>query len=485
MNGSDNTMEPQDANQSIVSSLKGILDIRSRGERPKKELDELISLIRKLPVIRNGAIEVFAPRTGNDGREIIAAHLERDYIGDEGIPFLTLNSTTDPSAIEITLNNAYKLEDPYLDYTSVKKGPKKGMVDLKDIFKDLLRSGFIARVTDIEEDDGELSTISILRKELDLENTTERELILDLANSLSILAGIIEKRNFPRRKRKKLWVYSNEDFSKDTGLSVEKIEELKSELSRKKNIIFQGPPGTGKTYIAERLAWNFIEGTNGRTGLVQFHPSYTYEDFVQGFRPVLKNKMLSYELQDGTFKSFCHEASRYPDEPYVMLIDEINRANISRVFGELMHLLEYREKDITLEASGERFRIPENVYIIGTMNTADRSIAIVDYALRRRFTFINLYPDYDVLKNYLESFDLPYESLIEVLKDINGEINDPNYFLGISYFMTDGRRLRADLPDIWRGEIEPYLEEYFYDTPEKARMYRHEVLISGHLKEWN
>ncbi len=480
----DDPLMIEDGRTSLIPTLKRILDKRSMGKKTSKEMDNLLTQINDLPVTRNGAISILIPKIGSNGREIILAHLKKDDIGMDGIPFLTITVSNDPSCVEINLINAFGSDDPYLDYTTTKKGPKKGLVDIKDIFKDLLRSGFIARVTNIESEDGIRSKRTLLRKVLDLDNTSEKEMVMDLVNSLAILAGIIEKRSFPKRKRKKLWVYSNEDFSKDTGLSIEKIEQLKSELSRKKNIIFQGPPGTGKTYIAERLAWNFIEGTNGQTGLVQFHPSYTYEDFVQGFRPVLRNKMLSYELQDGTFKAFCHEASKDPEEPYVMLIDEINRANISRVFGELMHLLEYRDKDITLEASGERFRIPENVYLIGTMNTADRSIAIVDYALRRRFTFLNLYPDYDVLKDYLDSYDLPYRSLIEVLKDINGEINDPNYFLGISYFMHDGRRLKADLPDIWKGEIEPYLEEYFYDTPEKSRMYNFEALKEGHLKEW-
>jgi hypothetical protein len=485
MTESDELARTSDENHSMVDVLKDILEYRSRKENAIDEIADLRTMIERLPVTRNGAIEVFSPKGTNGSREILAAHLERDSLEDESIPFMVISAVNQPTSVEIGLHNSFKLDDPFLDYTSVKKGPKKGMVDIKDIFKDLLRSGYTARVTDKEAEDGEMSTVSFLRKVYDLETTSDREMIVDVSNILSVLAGIIEKRNFPRRKRKKLWVYSNDDFSKDTGLSMDKINDLKSELARKKNIIFQGPPGTGKTYIAERLAWNFIEGTNGKTGLVQFHPSYTYEDFVQGFRPVLRNKMLSYELQDGTFKAFCHEASKNPDDPFVMLIDEINRANISRIFGELMHLLEYRNKDITLEASGERFRIPENVYLIGTMNTADRSIAIVDYALRRRFTFINLYPDYDVLRNYLEAFDLPHKSLIEVLKDINGEINDPNYFLGISYFMHDGRRLKADLSDIWKGEIEPYLEEYFYDTPEKSRMYRFEVLKDGHLKEWN
>ena len=149
-----------------------------------------------------------------------------------------------------------------------------------------------------------------------------------------------------------------------------------------------------------------------------------------------------------------------------------------------MYLLEYRDQSIPLAAGGESFRIPPNVYIIGTMNTADRSIALVDHALRRRFSFIRLQPEYEVLRRHLEMHGHDADSLVHVLQKVNNIIGDPNYELGISYFMKDGEDLPSALPDIWVGEIEPYLEEYFYDRPDKVEMFRWELLADGDLSEW-
>jgi len=155
-----------------------------------------------------------------------------------------------------------------------------------------------------------------------------------------------------------------------------------------------------------------------------------------------------------------------------LIIDEINRANLSNVFGELMYLLEYRDQEINLAGSHEPFNIPENVRIIGTMNTADRSIALVDHALRRRFAFIKIAPNYNILKRYYEEcfINFPIDQLIQVLQDINKMINDPNYEIGISFFMV--YNIKDNLKDIWEMEIEPYLEEYFYNALDKIEQFR-------------
>jgi 5-methylcytosine-specific restriction protein B len=149
-----------------------------------------------------------------------------------------------------------------------------------------------------------------------------------------------------------------------------------------------------------------------------------------------------------------------------------------------MYLLEYRDNEIPLAAGGQPFRIPENIYIIGTMNTADRSIALVDHALRRRFSFIRLQPEYVILDKYLKKYNLPADSLISALKQINQAIEDPNYAVGISFFMKDQERLKQELPLIWKTEIEPYLEEYFYDQPSKVESFRWDNLVKGVLKDW-
>jgi 5-methylcytosine-specific restriction endonuclease McrBC GTP-binding regulatory subunit McrB len=150
-----------------------------------------------------------------------------------------------------------------------------------------------------------------------------------------------------------------------------------------------------------------------------------------------------------------------------------------------MYLLEYRDKKIPLSIGGEEFQVPKNVFIIGTMNTADRSIALVDHALRRRFSFIHLGPAYQVLEQRLKRDGLPTESLVSVLRAINREIDDRNYEIGISFFMKDGKDLRIALEAIWKGEIEPYLEEYFYDQLKKVDSFRWDALIAAGLKEWD
>lgn len=150
-----------------------------------------------------------------------------------------------------------------------------------------------------------------------------------------------------------------------------------------------------------------------------------------------------------------------------------------------MYLLEYRDKAIPLAAGGATFKVPSNVHLIGTMNTADRSIALVDHALRRRFSFVFLGPEYDILDHQLRRYQLPAASLVNALKRVNDIIKDKHYQVGISYFLADGANLRATLGAIWAGEIEPYLEEYFYDQPEKMQELRWAKLRSGILKEWS
>lgn len=279
--------------------------------------------------------------------------------------------------------------------------------------------------------------------------------------------------------------YLIEDFEKETGFTKEKIESWKKRLLRKKHIVFQGPPGTGKTFVAQRLAKLVISSTPGIMEIVQFHPAYTYEDFIQGLRPIPTEEGLSFEIEEGRFLKFCRKAQTVNGAPCVLIIDEINRANISKVFGELMYLLEYRDQEIPLASGGKLFKIPENVFIIGTMNSADRSIALVDNAIRRRFSFIRLNPDYEVLKKYLDTFGYPSESLIHVLEEVNEAFDDPNYNIGISYFVKDGNKLKDNMPDIWTSEIEPYIEEFFFDQLKKVDAFKWESLSKNQLKEWS
>jgi DNA polymerase III delta prime subunit len=280
--------------------------------------------------------------------------------------------------------------------------------------------------------------------------------------------------------------YTLDDFEKQTKIAVSRIEQWIKRLQRKQQIIIQGPPGTGKTFIAERLARLLVSQTHGFWEVVQFHPSYAYEDFMQGIRPNVTGGGLRYDIEAGRFLKFCKRArDKSLLDPCVLIVDEINRANLSRVFGELMYLLEYRTKEIPLSLDGKLFRIPENVFLIGTMNTADRSIALVDHALRRRFSFIRLDPDYAALAGHLISHGLPADSLVAALKTVNSVIDDSNYCVGTSFFLTNVGSLRSNLEEIWRSEIEPYLEEYFYGHEEKLHALRWDNLIKGQLADWS
>lgn len=264
--------------------------------------------------------------------------------------------------------------------------------------------------------------------------------------------------------------YSIEDCANDTHLPVEQIGHWLAALDRKGQAVLYGPPGTGKTFVAQHLAQHLVGGTDGTTQLVQFHPSYAYEDFVLGIRPRTGDGgRLEYPTVPGRFLDFCANAATRTG-PCVLILDEINRANLSRVFGELMYLLEYRDQAVTL-AGGRQFSIPSNVRLIGTMNTADRSIALVDYALRRRFAFLALYPDYEVLRRFHKGGDVALvEALVAVIEDLNKAIGDRHYQVGVSFFLH--RDLTVHLEDIWRMEIEPYVEEFFFDQPERIAAVR-------------
>lgn len=269
-------------------------------------------------------------------------------------------------------------------------------------------------------------------------------------------------------------LYPLPQLAADTGFDESELARWVRAIERKGQAILYGPPGTGKTFMAEKLARHLIGGGDGFWELVQFHPAYAYEDFIQGIRPESQGDHLTYPVKAGRFLEFCAQAQNRQDT-CVLIIDEINRANLSRVFGELMYLLEYRNRAIALAGGGD-FHIPANVRLIGTMNTADRSIALVDHALRRRFAFIALTPNYDLLRRYHQhrQTGFPIEGLIAVLQRLNGQINDPHYAVGVTFFLTHD--LADELEDIWRMEIEPYLEEYFFDQPGKVADFRWDVI---------
>lgn len=253
-------------------------------------------------------------------------------------------------------------------------------------------------------------------------------------------------------------------------LSTEFLEEIYALLDDKQQIIFQGPPGTGKTYIARELARHLAE-PGGRFTLVQFHPSYAYEDFVRGFRPKITGSgQTGFSLQDGPLLRAAKMARAEPGAKHFLLVDEINRGNLAKIFGELYFLLEYRDEKIHMqyqEDEEEDFSLPENLYIIGTMNTADRSIALVDLALRRRFYFVEFHPDEEpvrsVLRNWLKQKELKNMDWVADVVDKTNELlkEDRHAAIGPSYFMKEDLA-EEDVRRIWQHSVLPYIEERLF-----------------------
>lgn len=272
--------------------------------------------------------------------------------------------------------------------------------------------------------------------------------------------------------------YTKEDFLADVYINEKQYDTLVGLLRKKLNVILQGAPGVGKTYAAKRLAYSMMGVKDPeRVQLVQFHQSYSYEDFVEGFRP--SSTGMNFEIKKGAFYNFCKKASDDKENDYFFIIDEINRGNLSKIFGELFMLIEAdkRGNDIQLLYSSDKFSVPKNVYIIGMMNTADRSLAMIDYALRRRFAFFEMKPAFESegFREYQYGLENDkFNKLIDCVISLNQRIADDEslgegFCIGHSYFCDIEEIKENTLTDIVEFEIIPLLKEYWFDEPSKVK----------------
>lgn len=274
--------------------------------------------------------------------------------------------------------------------------------------------------------------------------------------------------------------YTSEDFFKEVYMDRKEYDILVDLIKNKKNVILQGAPGVGKTFIAKMLAYSIMgEIDYTRVNMIQFHQSYSYEDFIMGFRPSENGFDLTY----GVFYNFCKAAEKDEEKEYFFIIDEINRGNISKIFGELFMLIENdkrgNEVQLLYSDDNEKFSVPENVYIIGMMNTADRSLAMLDYALRRRFSFYDMKPIFDTesFRKYKEGLSSEkFDSLINAVQNLNEVIYRDDslgegFCIGHSYFCNFKKDMDIDkaLNRIVEFELIPLLKEYWFDDPVKVK----------------
>lgn len=348
----------------------------------------------------------------------------------------------------------------------------RGVIESDYIFDESIDDNYnhIRKVKWTDKGEWEHPGQAVLKTLTDI--TSYTEYVEELNSLFETEDGDIQEEEIP------LNIYEKSNFLSEVYISEESYDTLVGLLKKKKNVILQGAPGVGKTYAAKRLAYSMMGVKDpDRVQLVQFHQSFTYEDFIEGFRP--SSTGLNFEIKKGSFYNFCKKAADDKENDYFFIIDEINRGNISKIFGELFMLIEAdkRGNDIQLLYSSDKFSVPKNVYIIGMMNTADRSLAIIDYALRRRFAFFEMKPAFEKSERFKEyQYSLENEKfnkLIDCIIALNRKISEDDslgegFCIGHSYFCDLEEIDNHTLSNIVEFEIIPLLKEYWFDESSKV-----------------
>ncbi len=423
-------------------------------------------------------------------REIVEVEEEKEYINFENKNYYWLNASPKiwsfsdikvGETIEYTsLNDNGNKRRIYQNFVDAQKGdiviayeshPVKAIVGLCEVKEKLENNIIIFKKIEyfanpIKYED----IIDILElKEMEFLKNQHGTLFKVTKDEFNVLIEIIRELN-PIVK-KSYHPYTVDNFLSEVYIDITKYNEMKNLLERKKNIILQGAPGVGKTFMAKRFAYSLmVEENDDRIKFIQFHQSYSYEDFIEGIKP---NENGKFTLERGIFYDFCKEAEEHYPKPYYLIIDEINRGNLSKIFGELLMLIENdkRGENLTLAYSKVPFHVPKNLYIIGMMNTADRSLALIDYALRRRFSFVDIEPAFknETFQEYQKRLNSNYfDSIIKKIADLNDVISKDSslgagFVIGHSYFCNLKEANKEELKSIIKYEIIPMLKEYWID----------------------